>query len=353
MQRKTINLLRGLAVLAGITSIVVFAPIRACFVYLAPLSSDIQTEAERAISAGLDGVIIYIDQAGTLTDTAYTAGWHNRANKQPAQHDALFKIGSISKLYVAAAVTQLISSGILDADTTLISYLPTLASRIDNAEKITLRMLVQHRSGIPNYTDAPDFPWFAPFDEATDTRESLAFIYDKPANFAPDETYEYSNTNYLLLGEIIDKTLGYRYQDYIATRILQPLGLTDTFGSVKRVPQQRLMSGYMPGYDHDLKGLAFMSPAGAMVATAKDVANFVRALNDGSLFTPEEQMLYHRLYTDSHDGWLPGYLSFARYNKTSDTVIVLFTNTSGDEPWLIGDITSKRILTILTETHQQ
>ena len=76
-------------------------------------------------------------------------------------------------------------------DKTIADYLPNLVGRIQNAENITLRLLIQHRSGIPNFTDAPNF-WAAP----TQTyEESLELILDKPANFEPNEDYEYCNTN--------------------------------------------------------------------------------------------------------------------------------------------------------------
>ena len=81
----------------------------------------------------------------------------------------------------------------LSLDKTIADYLPELVGRIENADKITLRLMIQHRSGIPNFTDAPNF-WAAP----TETyEESLALILDKPANFEPGEDYEYCNTNYL------------------------------------------------------------------------------------------------------------------------------------------------------------
>ncbi|GGF71633.1 serine hydrolase domain-containing protein [Alteromonas lipolytica] len=349
MQRKWTNILRIVAVIVTVVSIAVFAPVQALYVYLMPLSDSPQTELNRAVEAGLDGVIVYVDRPSEIPDIALAAGWHDKATQQPASPDALFKIGSISKLYVAAAVTRLVAQGQLQPDRTLLDYLPRLAARIANADSITLRMLVQHRSGIPNYSDQPDFPWLAPFAAGQDTIRSLALIYDKPANFAPDTDYQYSNTNYLLIGSIIDKTLGYSYQRYIAHQFLQPLGLTDTFGSAQQANQQALMSGYLEDDDTNLKGLVFTGAPGAMVASARDVAAFIRALNNGSLLTAQEQALYSTLYVSSHDGWLPGYLSFGRFDASTNTVIVLFTNTSGDNAWLLGDITCKRLLKIIRQ----
>ena len=352
MQRKTVNALRILALVIVISSIMVFAPVNALFIYLASQSKDIQTELNRAVNNGIAGMIVYVDEGNGIPAESYAAGLHNQQSGQVAHTDALFKIASISKLYVAAAVSRLAADGQLDLDTPLLEFLPQQASQITNADKITLRMLVQHRSGIANYTDDPAFNWFAPFDEASVTAQSLALIYDKPALFEPGTDYAYSNTNYLLLGRIMDKTLGYSYRDYIQQEFLQPLGLHQTFGVLSEPLLPSLMSGYVSGYDDDLKHLAFMSPAGAMVATAADVAVFLRALNDGSLLTQEEQALYNSLYVNSHDGWLPGYLSFARYDESSDTVVVMFASTSGDDPWLICDIIYRRILKVVDQRRQ-
>ncbi len=143
-----------------------------------------------------DGIIVYADKKGREPEF-YSAGWKNRENKVPADPHALFKIASISKLYIAVATAKLVNNKSLSLDKTLADYLPELAGRIENADRITLRMLLQHRSGIPNFTDDPRFPWFKPF---TNTNETLNLVLDKPADFKPDSRYSYSNTNYLLIG---------------------------------------------------------------------------------------------------------------------------------------------------------
>lgn len=76
--------------------------------------------------------------------------------------------------------------------------------RIENADKVTLSMLVQHRSGVPSFTDTPGY-WE---DPPQDNRETLELVLDKPGNFGPGKKYSHSNTNYLLMGDILDKTLG-------------------------------------------------------------------------------------------------------------------------------------------------
>jgi len=150
----------------------------------------------------------------------------------------------------------------LSLDKTLADYFPELVGRIENAEKITLRLMVQHRSGIPNYTDYPSY-WENPPESR---EETLELALDLPANFEPNEDYGYSNTNYLLIGELIDKVVGYNRHQYIKEEILIPLGLNNTFSSLSEVDIDDVMSGYHVGYEFDLKTENY-----GMLATAEDV----------------------------------------------------------------------------------
>jgi CubicO group peptidase (beta-lactamase class C family) len=226
---------------------------------------------------------------------------------------------------------------------TIAGYLPELVGRIENADKITLRMMVQHRSGIPNFSDIPGY-WE---DPPKANRENLKLVLDKPSDFEPNKKYRYSNTNYLLIGEILDKTLGYSHHQYIKREILIPLELNHTYSLLGEVDLDDVMSGYDVGYDGDLKNNDFTSPAGSMVATAEDVGIFIRALNDGSLLNDNEQAIYSSIYVYEHTGLLPGYSSIARYHKDIDAVVVQFVNTSGGYTWNVSEIVYNRIIKIL------
>lgn len=288
-----------------------------------PLPDTIQEEVDNATKLGLDGIIVYVDHAGE-SPVFYTAGWKDRDKQIPADSKSYFKIASIGKLYVASAYAKMANTQALSLDDTLTDYFPEYAGRIEYADQITLRMMLQHRSGILNYTDQPGFWW----DDPTQTsRESLELIFDKPAEFAPNENYSYSNTNYLLLGDILDKILGYSHTQYIKEEILVPLGLESTFFSLNEVDINDVMSGYYVGVDADFKQIDT-----GMVATAEDVGLFIRALNDGSLFTDEEQAIYSSVYEYDHTGWVLGYYSIARYHEDIDTVVVQFVNTNGGTP---------------------
>lgn len=97
-------------------------------------------------------MIVYVDETGK-PPAFFASGLKNREHQIPTEPHSLFKIASISKLYVAVAVTKLVNDKRLSLDETLAHYFPELVGRIENAEKITLRLMVQHRSGVPNLTD--------------------------------------------------------------------------------------------------------------------------------------------------------------------------------------------------------
>jgi len=322
---------------------ILFTPWALLRMMIAPLPDTGQEQVNEAIDHGLDGIIVYVDQP-SMPPAYYAAGWKNKENQVPADPQALFKIASISKLYVAAATAKMVSNRRLSLDDTLADLLPELKGRIEYTDQITLRMLLQHRSGIPDWIDDPDFPWDKP---PTDVGKVLELVLDDPAEFEPDRRYDYSNTNYLLIGNILDKTLGYSHRQYIKEEILVPLGLTHTFGLFSDVDPGEVISGYDTHYDGDVKRLDFVFPSGAMVATAEDVGIFLRALNDGSLLNEDEQKIYSTVYTYEHTGLLPGYQSIARYHKDIDAVVIQFVNTSGGNAWTKSSMVYNRIIRIL------
>jgi CubicO group peptidase (beta-lactamase class C family) len=308
--------------------------------WITPLPDTVQEQLNEGIDYGFDGMIVYVDQAGKPAEF-YAAGWHDRKKKIPAYPQALFKIASITKLYVAVATTKLVKEGRLSLDKTLAEYFPELADRIEYSDKITLRMMLQHRSGIPNYVDHPDY-WINP---PKNRQETLNYALDLPADFKPGKDYGYSNTNYMLIEDLIDKTLGYPHQQYIKEEILNPLGLKHTFGSLHDVDINDVMSGYYVGVDEDFK----TQYTGLMLATAEDVGKFLRALNDGSVFNEGEQEIYSSVYKYEHTGLLVGYQSIAKYFKDIDTVVIQFNNTTNFDgyDWNLAEIIYSRVVKIV------
>lgn len=341
MTKKTSKRIIRILLLVGTIISLFYVPWPIVNAWIKPLPKTIQEQVNKAADYGFDGIIVYVDKKGQAPEF-YAAGYKNRENKIPADPHALFKIASVGKLYNALAVAKLVRSGKLSLDKSLAAYLPELKGRIEHADRITLRMMVQHKSGIPNYTDS--FNYWAHPKENND--EKLALILDLPANFEPGEAYQYSNTNYLLLVKIMHKVLGYNSFQYIRQEILKPLELNQTFGSIHEVNMDDVMSGYYVGYDADLK----TDDIGSMLATADDLGRFIRALNDGSAFKDkEEQDIYSSIYKYEHTGLIPGYQTIAKYHKDIDAVVIQFTNTVNFEGynWNLSEIMYNRIVKII------
>jgi len=338
MKNQTKQILRIVFIMASIGSLW-FVPWIVVKAWILPLPDTIQEQANDAIDYGFDGMIVYVDEAGK-PPAFYAAGLKNREQKIPADPKSLFKIASISKLYVAVAITKLVHNKRLSLDETLADHFPEFVGKIENADRITLKMMVQHRSGIPNYVDHPNF-WENP---SQNSDEALAFALDMPASFEPDEDYGYSNTNYLLLRRLIKKVVGYSDHQYIKEEILIPLGLKNTFGSLTEVNIDDVMSGYYVGYEEDLK-----TEEQGMLATAEDVGIFLRALNDGSVFDEGEQEIYSSIYEYEHTGLVVGYQSIAKYHKDIDTVIIQFLNTTNFDGynWNLSEVFYSRIVKIV------
>ena len=340
MKSKLKLVIRILLFLGTVISLY-FVPWPIVFAWIKPLPNNIQEQVNKAADYGFDGIVVCVNKTGNKCEF-YTSGYKNRENKIPADPNSFFKIASVGKLYDAVAVAKLVREDKLSLDKTLSDYLPELKGRIEYADKITLRMLVMHRSGIPNFTDTYMY-WAAP-KETED--EQLALILDKPANFKPGEDYEYSNTNYLLLGRIMTRVLGYDKFQYIQNEILTPLNLKHTFGSIHDVNIDDVMSGYYVGYDVDLK----TDNIGSILATAEDLSIFIRALNDGSVFRDKkEQDIYTSIYKYEHTGLIPGYQTIAKYHKDIDAVVIQFTNTVNFEGynWNMSEIMYNKIVKIV------
>lgn len=336
MTNKIKQLLRIAFIIVSISSLW-FVPWILVKAWILPLPDTVQEQVNETLGHGFEGMIVYVGEAGK-PPAFYTGGWKNREDKIPADPKSLFKIASISKLYTAVAITKMVKEHRLSFGDTLTDYFPDLKGRIENAEHITLKMMVQHRSGIPNFTDNPAF-WE---DEQKNGKNALEFALDLPASFKPDKDYQYSNTNYLLLRKIMDTVLGYNHHEFIRERILKPLELNNTFFSLGEVNLEDVMSGYYVGIEEDLR-----NHENGMLSTAENVGKFLRALNDGSVFDEGEQEIYPYVY--DHGGLVPGYQSLAEYHPDIDMVVVQFINTTDFDgyEWNLSEISINRIVKIL------
>jgi CubicO group peptidase (beta-lactamase class C family) len=336
---RKITIIRAILLLGTAISLY-FVPWMVLWAWIRPLPDTVEDQVQEALDYGFEGIIVYVDKAGQNREL-FAAGWHDRDRKITADPQAFFKIASIGKLYHAVAITRLVHTDKISLDATVDQYFPELKGKIENTRSITIRMLVQHRSGLPNFTNTADF-WVNP---PASKKETLERVYGIPANFQPGSQYEYCNTNYLLLSMLIERVTGKTDFDFIRDQFLQPLNLNSTYGSIGDVDMSRVMSGYYVGVAEDIKTTNY----GSMVATAEDVGVFLRALNEGTIFQPGEQELYSSLYEYSHTGLIPGYQSIAKYHPELDAIIVQFTNTTNFDgyEWNLSEVVYSRIKRII------
>ncbi|MBE0635740.1 beta-lactamase family protein [Candidatus Bipolaricaulota bacterium] len=268
----------------------------------APIEARLQRVLDRGVESrrsSYPGAVLYVDSEPSGIWSG-VAGLANAATGEAMTADSRFCIGSITKTFVATVVLQLMEEGVIDLDASIDIYLPeNLPVAISNMERITVRMLLNHTSGIPEWltedviarlTEDPSTVW--KIDEVL----RIAMAQDMP--FEPGEGYAYSNTDYTILGLIIEEQTGVSWEDQVRARVLDPLDLIDTVirNPGETSPLPRMARGYV-AMGRDLMDLTLTDPsmAGAaggnvMVSTAKDLAYFITALLDGELFTSAQTL---------------------------------------------------------------
>lgn len=296
---------------------------------------------DEAVSKGIDGIFVYVDQANK-SPLSLAAGIQDLTTQQPADPETLFKIASISKLFIAVSAAKLAHQQTINLDDTLLFWLPEIGARIANADSITIRYLLQHRSGVPDFDSQTGFSWQ---NSHTDIDTTLAFALGKSADFEPNERYEYSNSNYILVAKILDKALGISHTTYINDNILVPLEMFDTYSVYGEIDPTRLAKGYWENRERSQQ--EYLIPGGSMISTVKDTAIFLRALNKGELLNSQEQTIYESVYFLGHSGWLPGYQSIARYLPEIDATIIQFVNTTGANTEDVAASTYEALINVL------
>jgi D-alanyl-D-alanine carboxypeptidase len=190
-----------------------------------------------------------------------------------------FRIGSVTKTFTATIVLQLTDQGRLRLSDTLEQYLPGV---VPDGERITIRQLLNHRSGLANVTDYP--LWLERASRSPSTRpiDVLRFAASHPLTFPPGSQWRYSNTNYVALGLVVEKATGHEYRQELEERILDPLGLEST-----ELPRARLV----PDLDDDGENPNVPWAAGALVSNAEDLASFFSALLSGRILSEDSLKL--------------------------------------------------------------
>ncbi|MFE7772889.1 serine hydrolase domain-containing protein [Streptomyces sp. NPDC057445] len=265
-----------------------------------------QRALEAAVEAGSPGALAGVARAGQRTWNG-EAGVADRTDGRQRRPGDRFRVGSVTKTFVATVILQLEAEGRLGLDDSVERWLPGLVrGNGHDGRAVTLRQLLNHTSGIYNYTDDPGFvrTVFGEgfFEHRYDTfrpRDLVRTAMGHKPYFAPGADWHYSNTNYVLAGLVIEKVTGRPYGQEIERRVLRPLGLraTSVPGTRARMPRPSgraysVLVGPEPGSAiHDVTELnpSGAGAAGEMISTTGDLNRFYRALLTGKLL-PEKQL---------------------------------------------------------------
>lgn len=281
-----------------------------------------------------------IDSAG---QTAFERAWGFREVKNDSLMSNLeteYRIGSITKMFTATMVFQLIEEGKLSLSTKLATFYPD----IPKADSITIGNMLHHQSGIFNFTNAPDYQNY--MTEKHSKEQMLQIFRGQKSQFSPGSQTRYSNTNYVLLGYIIEDITNDSYAEQLQKRIVKPLKLAHTYYGNGVDPQKneafsfRWNSGkwqQMPETNMSIPG-----GAGAIVSTPDDLIRFIRALFSGKLVS--QASLDHMTTIESglgmgvmkvpfynssaygHNGGIDGFQSSLYYFPKRDVTVALTAN---------------------------
>ena len=241
-------------------------------------------------SAGIPGAVVEVQAPGWTWKSA--AGNSSPFTGEPARPEMRFLIASVSKTFTSVAIQQLAEEGKLSLDDPISRWLPAdLVKKIPNGNRITVRQLLDHTSGIADYDEDAIIVMelqdpSVPVPYTTGINQSL----DNSPLYPPGTNYTYSNVNYNLLALIADKAAGMPYEEYVNRSILAPAGMNDTY--LSRInyfsgPHMKATDELADGERYDFTNLyvQFDRGAGEIVSTTADLNRFHRAVRDGRLIS--------------------------------------------------------------------
>ncbi len=282
----------------------------------------VQRSLDRLVTeTGLPGVLASVRGSDGRVRT-YTAGTGDLRTGAPVPRDGRVRIASNTKTFTATVVLQLVAEGSVELVAPVERYLPgVVRGPGGDGRRTTVRQLLQQRSGLPDYDSI--------VIDAGGSLRSIAHIYVEPRQLVdaalaerrssrPGVRWEYSNTNYVLLGLIVQRVTGRPFGEEVTRRVIAPLGLEDTYWP--REGEQRIRGSHPRGYLADGPGGAWrditrMDPsfgwaAGQLVSTPADLGRFTAALLDGRLLPPAQLAAMRRTVAapgfDAEPGWRYG-----------------------------------------------
>lgn len=280
-----------------------------------------------------------------------------------------FRLGSITKQFTAVSILQLQERGLLSVNDPACKYFDACP---EAWKQITIHQLLSHTSGIPSYTDDPEFGKPRFMRVPLTPSEILLHSKDKPLEFAPGTNWKYDNSGYIFLGIIIEKVSGEKYADYLDKHIFGPLGMKDSgYDNANKILKNRA-TGYQPAKDgvgtdglenSDYIEMSLPYAAGSLYSTVRDLQLWDRALYTDQLlkkasrdkmFTPVMHdygygimlapMAKHKQI--GHAGGINGFTTYiARFPDDDALVVVLSNNIAGN----VGGVTNALAATLFGE----
>lgn len=257
-----------------------------------PLTPALQKRIDTVVNAALArqyvaGAQVAVVENGRLVYTK-GYGYRNLDDRVPVDARTAFAIGSVSKQFAAASIMLLQEEGKLNVEDSLAKYLPNAP----HANEETLYNLLTHTSGIVGYTEIPNFDDKMPVPTTPDA--IVATIAKEPLAFTPGTKWEYSNTNYVLLGMVVAKVSGESYQQFLQDHIFGPLGMKRAWFT----RSERIYADTARGYSEFMLGLpiehawpadfSWFDAAGALTMSAADLARWDIALDGGRVVRPAD-----------------------------------------------------------------
>lgn len=311
---------------------------------------------EDAEKGAFMGAVLVARDGEVLLDKGYGSAnleW-NIAN----DGDTKFRLGSVTKQFTGVAILLLQERGKLTLDAPIKTYLPDAHA---NWDKVTVRHLLTHSSGIPNFTSFPDY---AGTKTLHATHASLiARFWDKPLEFAPGEKFAYSNSGYVLLSAIVEKLSGQSYAEFVTANLFKPLGMADSGYDSHAAVLPRRASGYSPSpkgpVNADYIDMTIPQGAGALYSTTRDLLKWQRGLYGGKLLKPASLAAFRTPFKDGyalgvgvqsgggdttieHGGGIEGFNTSLAYDPDRKITVVVLGNLNGPTPGKL----SKSLMTL-------
>jgi CubicO group peptidase (beta-lactamase class C family) len=242
--------------------------------------------AEAYPVTGPGAAVIVVQDGKSILRRGY--GLANIELSVPITPEMVFRIGSVTKQFTAAAILKLVEAGKVSLSDEIGRFLPDFPTR---GRKVTVEQLLTHTSGIKSVTGMPS--WSPRMREDWTPAQLIAFFQNEPFDFEPGTKWKYNNSGYHLLGAIIERVSGKKYEDFLAEAIFRPLGLERTrYGS-----DAPIIPGRVEGYQRTSSGvvnapyLSMSQPyaAGALVSTVDDLARWQAALDSNGFLSAESR----------------------------------------------------------------